>query len=71
VARLDAKWYNFFQRGQKWYHFWQDTPEVPVPVVPVGNGGGGYIRRTIKKEDPVYDDDLLPILKAFVENCVE
>ena len=24
MSRLNAKWYNFWQRGQKWYHFWQD-----------------------------------------------
>lgn len=24
MARLDAKWGNFWQRGQTWYHFWQD-----------------------------------------------
>lgn len=25
MARLDAKWYNFWGDGQTWYHFWQDT----------------------------------------------
>lgn len=25
MARLNAAWYNFSERGQAWYHFWQDT----------------------------------------------
>lgn len=25
MARLDAKWYNFWGNGQTWYHFWQDA----------------------------------------------
>lgn len=32
MARLDAKWNNFWQRGQTWYHFWQDTPTASSPV---------------------------------------
>lgn len=28
MARLDAKWGNFWQRGQTWYHFWQDTEDA-------------------------------------------
>jgi hypothetical protein len=28
MARLDAKWYNFWARGQTWYHFWQDTKGI-------------------------------------------
>lgn len=26
MARLDARWGNFAQRGQAWDHFWQDGP---------------------------------------------
>lgn len=29
MARLNTTWYNFSNRGQTWYHFWQDT-EVSV-----------------------------------------
>lgn len=25
MARLDARWFNFTKRGQKWWHFWQDA----------------------------------------------
>ena len=25
MARLNAKWFNFTLRGQKWDHFWQDA----------------------------------------------
>lgn len=28
MARLDARWLNFWKRGQAWFHFWQD-PGVP------------------------------------------
>lgn len=30
MARLDAKWYNFWGDGQTWYHFWQDTNSASV-----------------------------------------
>lgn len=26
MARLDARWGNFSERGQAWDHFWQDAP---------------------------------------------
>lgn len=25
MARLNARWFNFAERGQRWYAFWQDT----------------------------------------------
>lgn len=32
MARLDARWNNFSERGQTWDHFWQDTKETGSTV---------------------------------------
>lgn len=33
MARLDARWENFSERGQTWDHFWQDASVAADPVV--------------------------------------
>ena len=35
MARLNARWYNFSNRGQAWTHFWQDAAAA-------GGGGTAY-----------------------------
>jgi hypothetical protein len=76
MARLDAKWYNFSQRGQMWYHFWQDTGSKKITP----SAGGG----SRKKPKPVYydnhdyradrikkeDDELMLILSEFIRECL-
>lgn len=47
-----------------------NTQAPPTPTPGTG-GGGGYIRRIIPEEERFYDEDLLPIIRAFMENCVE
>ena len=39
---------------------------VYVPPTPYTPGGGGRIRKNFV-EDPIYDDDLVPIIQAFLE----
>lgn len=34
MARLDARWNDFSERGQTWYHFWQATETANVAVAP-------------------------------------
>lgn len=45
MARLNARWYNFTKRGQKWTHFWQDTgvggPQSLTHVAPQITFTGG------------------------------
>lgn len=78
MARLYAKWNKFSERGQTWYHFWQDTPAPVVPPTPpVNPGGGGYIaisyrrpKKTIKpyEEVVIFDDhDMVAIFEKFLE----
>ena len=144
MARLDAKWYNFWGSGQAWYHFWQDTEAVggasatsspgtgsavltgfsptisvtdnktvspgtglllfngfapgvsvtdnktvspitgqlilsgfvptvvitvtPQPPQPSSSGGGGVWRSRRVPKDPEHDDDLIPIIRSFLDN---
>jgi hypothetical protein len=38
MARLNSKWNNFWQRGQAWYHFWEDASTAgggsPINITP-------------------------------------
>jgi len=56
MARLNAKWYNFWNRGQDWYHFWQDTDTsittTTTTTTAVVSGGlktiNGLVKASIK-----------------------
>lgn len=34
MARLNARWFNFAERGQAWWHFWQDAAAVATAPQP-------------------------------------
>ena len=63
MARLNAKWLNFFQRGQSWYHFWQDAkPKSKL-----------YLRNTTlngktRGGTPLFD--ILPVAGTTLDTCV-
>lgn len=42
MARLNAKWLNFSERGQVWDHFWQDSASA-APTNSYSNTGSGTI----------------------------
>lgn len=43
----------------------------PNPPTPQPQGGIGYIRRIVKPVEKNYDDDLIAIIKSFLENVEE
>lgn len=52
MSRLNARWGNFWHRGQVWYHFWQDSVGAAVPEPePIYRGGRTVKVKLLPEED--------------------
>lgn len=43
MARLDAKWFDFWNRGQTWDHFWQDASAASGSITGTGSVAQTYV----------------------------